>query len=230
MRRALVAPLLAVALLCTTSALADQPRDLVVQPRPGASGLSAYTDSWAVLIGINDYQHARIPKLQYAVNDATAVERVLLAQGFRPDRIIRLLDREATKARIETVLGDELKQKTGPNDRVLVFFAGHGKTDRLKSGEEEGYLIPVDGDPSRPFSTAVSMSALRQISDRLPAKRISYRMTAMPIISPPLAIPSKFCTKSWALCQQERLWWCWMRAFPGLAGGACWPKGRGRWW
>jgi len=33
----------------------------------------------------------------------------------------------------------------GENDRLLVFFAGHGKTDRLRSGEEEGYLVPVDG-------------------------------------------------------------------------------------
>jgi formylglycine-generating enzyme required for sulfatase activity len=94
--------------------------------------------------------------------------------GFPPQHIIRLLDREATKARIEDVLGDALKEKVGRTDRVLVFFAGHGKTDRLCSNEEEGYLIPVDGDPSRLFSTAVSMTALRQISERLVAKHILY--------------------------------------------------------
>ncbi len=133
-----------------------------------------YGTSWAVVIGINDYQHQRVPKLQYAVNDAVAVERALLGRGFRQEHIIKLLDREATKSRIETVLGDDLRSQVGQNDRVLVFFAGHGKTDRLRSGDEEGYLIPVDGDPAKLFSTAVSMTALRQISDRLPAKHILY--------------------------------------------------------
>ena len=143
------------------------------QPPPG-TGPAAPGESWAVLIGINRYQHPRVPKLRYAVNDALALEQTLRAQGFRPDRIVTLTDDKATKAAIEQLLGDELRQKLGPNDRLLVFFAGHGKTDQLRSGEEEGYLIPVDGDPTRLFSTAISMTALRQISDRLSAKHILY--------------------------------------------------------
>lgn len=145
---------------------------------PGEAGQLFYRDSWAVIIGINDYQHPRIPKLRYAVNDARAIERSLLAQGFRPERIVTLVDREATKARIETTLGDELRQKLGPEDRLLVFFAGHGLTDQLRSGEEEGYLLPVDGDPGKLFGTAISMTALRQISERLSAKHILYMVDA----------------------------------------------------
>src|SRR5260370_22253223 len=56
---------------------------------------SLYKDSWAVLIGINDYRHPDIPKLPYAVNDVRAIERTLLAQAFRPDRITRLTDAAA---------------------------------------------------------------------------------------------------------------------------------------
>ena len=157
---------------------AQEPRTLVPTLAPGAPGAGFYADSWAVIIGINDYQHARVPKLRYAVNDAQAVEQALLAQGFRRDRIVALVDAQATKSRIERLLGDELRRKVGPNDRVLVFFAGHGMTDRLRSGEEEGYLIPVDGDPGSLFGTAISMTALRQISDRVPAKHILYVVDA----------------------------------------------------
>ena len=32
------------------------------------------------------------------------------------------------------------------NDRVLIFFAGHGETMMLPSGGDMGYLIPVDGN------------------------------------------------------------------------------------
>ncbi len=157
---------------------ASAQRDIGVGGAPGGGGSGVYTDSWAVVIGINDYHHPRVPKLRYAVNDARSVEATLLAQGFRRDRIVALLDAQATKSRIERVLGDELKRKIGPNDRLLVFFAGHGMTDRLRSGEEEGYLIPADGDPGSLFSTAVSMTQLRQISDRLRAKHILYVVDA----------------------------------------------------
>jgi len=135
-------------------------------------------EAWAVVIGINRYQSPRVPPLRYAVSDARSVETALRAQGFAAQRITVLLENDATKSRIETVLGDELKQRVGREDRVLVFFAGHGVTDTLRSGEEEGYLLPVDGDPDRLFGSAISMSALRQISDRLPARQILYVVDA----------------------------------------------------
>lgn len=47
---------------------------------------------------------------------------------------------------------------------MLMFFAGHGKTDRLRWNEEEGYLIPVDGASLKLLSTAISMMAQWQIS------------------------------------------------------------------
>jgi len=166
-----------VAVLALVGSAAAQ-RTIEVQPASGAAGVGVYGESWAVVIGIDDYQHPRVPKLRYAVNDARAVERTLRALGFRSDRIVTLLDRQATKAAIEQIVGDDLRAKVGPNDRVLVFFAGHGKTDRLRSGEEEGYLIAADSDPSRLFSSAISMTALRQISDRLPAKHILYVVDA----------------------------------------------------
>jgi hypothetical protein len=166
-------------LLAGLSAPAAAQRTIGVQPAPGVTSQgSFYADSWAVIIGINDYQHERVPKLRYAVNDARSVEAALLQQGFRRDRITVLTDKQATKARIEAALGDRLRQHAGRDDRVLVFFAGHGMTLKLRSGEDEGYLIPVDGDPSLLYSTGISMSSLRQISDLLPAKHILYVVDA----------------------------------------------------
>jgi hypothetical protein len=165
--------------LLSAHALAGAPRDIGPRAAPSAAAPPGpYAASWAVIIGINDYRHPRIAKLRYAVNDARAVEQALRAQDFHPARIVTLLDSQATRTAIERVLGDDLRAKLGPQDRLLVFFAGHGKTDRLRSGEEEGYLMPVDADPGRLFSTAISMTALRQISDRVPAKHILYVVDA----------------------------------------------------
>jgi uncharacterized caspase-like protein len=168
-------PWAALLLLAALSGPAAAQRTIGIQPTPGAkSPAGFYADSWAVIIGINDYQHERVPKLRYTVNDARAVE----AAGLRRERITVFTDRQATKARIEAALGDRVRQQAGREDRVLVFFAGHGMTVKLRSGEEEGYLIPADGDPSLLYSTGISMSSLRQISDFLPAKHILYVVDA----------------------------------------------------
>ena len=154
-----------------------QSRGIEVRATSSGPAISAYRDSWAVIIGINDYQHAKIPKLRAAINDARAVERTLVAQGFRRERIVTLTDREATKAAIERVLGDQLRTQLGEDDRLLVFFAGHGMTVRVKN-EDEGYLLPVDADPGQLYSTAISMDALGRLSRRLPAKHVLYVVDA----------------------------------------------------
>ncbi len=135
---------------------------------------SFYHKSWAIVVGINKYNVC--PPLEYAVSDAQAVAKKLREIGF--DDVIEILDKEATRERILTVLGSELPKKAGPDDRVLIFFAGHGQTETLPDGKEQGYLIPVDGDLSNYFTTAISMQQVREISERVPAKHILYVMDA----------------------------------------------------
>jgi len=133
-----------------------------------------YAKSWAVLIGINEYQ--QWPKFRYAVNDAQAVATLVRKLGF--DEVIMVLDREATQQRILRVLGDELYAKTQDDDRVFIFFAGHGQTQDLPSGGKDGYIIPVDGDLQNYYSTAISMQQLQRLADRIRAKHMFYAMDA----------------------------------------------------
>ena len=54
-----------------------------------------YSNSWALVIGINKYLSC--PPLDYAVNDAQAIAEVLKERfDFPQDNIILLLDEEAT--------------------------------------------------------------------------------------------------------------------------------------
>lgn len=132
-----------------------------------------YGKSWAVVIGINRYE--RWPGLEYAVNDATSVKNHLKKLGF--DEIISLMDHEATKHNITQLLGDTLLRQVHKDDRVLIFFAGHGQTEDI--GERQyGYIIPVDGDTQNYYSSAISMSQVREFSRRIPAKHIYYVIDA----------------------------------------------------
>ena len=148
----------------------------VVTRTPDGKVLKLYDNSWAVVIGINRYQ--KWPSLQYALNDAKAVRDKLVTLGFPKENIIVLTDAQATKDRIEQVLGDELPRKTGKNDRVFIYFAGHGQTEDLPGGKQEGYIVPVDGDQSNPFSTSISMTTVRQFSERMAAKHVFYAIDA----------------------------------------------------
>lgn len=137
----------------------------------GPSRSSLYAESWAVVIGIDQYR--TWPKLSYAVNDAEGVRDALISRyGFPPDHVITLLDGQATRQRVLEVLGDELPRKVGPDDRVVVFFAGHGATRDLAGGGERGFLVPVDADTEHLQARAIPMSTLQDVQESLPAKHV----------------------------------------------------------
>jgi len=136
-----------------------------------------YRESWAVIVGVNDYENW--PKLRYAVNDATAVEEALVNKfSFKRDHIRKLIDRDATRQRIMQVLGDEFTDgnKIKREDRVFFFFAGHGATRTFGDGRQIGFIVPVDADRENYVSTAISMTQLRDASDLIAAKHIYFVM------------------------------------------------------
>ena len=135
-----------------------------------------YKDSWAVIIGINDYEH--MPKLNYAVNDAVAVKEMLISKySFKENHIKMILNEEASKDNI--IQGfHQLLQKAGEKDRVLVFYAGHGETYQLPGGGEMGYIIPINGNPEELYLTSIPMSELYEIAQMSYAKHILYLVDA----------------------------------------------------
>jgi peptidoglycan/xylan/chitin deacetylase (PgdA/CDA1 family)/uncharacterized caspase-like protein len=160
----------------TSQSAAPQPPPAPVQTAAGDK-LSPYHESRAVIIGVNDYQHW--PKLRYAVNDANAIEQTLVSRfGFRPENVTKLVNGDATRQRIMQVLGDELTDptKVSRDDRVFFFFAGHGATRTLADNRQIGFIIPVDADLNNFYSTAISMTELREASDLIPAKHVYFVM------------------------------------------------------
>ncbi len=135
-----------------------------------------YQDSWAVIIGINDYPN--IKKLNYAVDDAQDIYKLLTEKFHFPEENITLLiDEDATYQNIRTQLY-ETAEKVGNEDRLVFFFAGHGTQKELHSGGEKGFLIPVDGDTSKIFLTAIDMNEIKNISEITRAKHVLFLMDA----------------------------------------------------
>jgi len=135
-----------------------------------------YSESWALVIGINAYQN--VEPLNYALNDAIAVRDMLVnAYGFKEDNIRLIVNEEATKDNILAGFSDILA-KAKERDRVVVFFAGHGETYKLPSGGDMGYLIPVDGNLENLYLSSIPMKSIYDIADMSYAKHILYLVDA----------------------------------------------------
>jgi formylglycine-generating enzyme required for sulfatase activity len=136
---------------------------------------------WALVIGIKDYSDPKIVSLNWADKDAERVASLLPQLGFPPSNIRLLRNREATKQRIEETLYTDFRTM-GLDDRLFIFFSGHGATLEVKSGEPEGFLLPadarLDGKGQVLPHTAISMNEPRAIGSRVRAKHVLFALDA----------------------------------------------------
>ncbi|MDD5205977.1 MAG: caspase family protein [Desulfobacterales bacterium] len=136
---------------------------------------------WAVIIGINSYPKA--PQLKYAIDDAKAFQRYLVDQNKIPaENVTLLLNEEATLAKLRSILGTQLKNKAGKEDMVILFFAGHGATERdVMSPDGDGlekYLLPYDADPKDLYASALPMREVSHIFQRIRSERLIFLVDA----------------------------------------------------
>ncbi len=161
----------------------------------GVKDTDFYSKSWAVVIGINDYQNHQY-NLEYAVNDAEAMALRFEHMGF--EEVIPVIDADATRENILQLLTVELPQKIEENDRLVIFYAGHGASGQLMNPDEwisgqdrVGFLVPHDAvfdfkslddnaiaiENYQSFleeTHFISLEDLRNVSDSIRAKQILY--------------------------------------------------------
>jgi len=122
---------------------------------------------FALVVGIDTYP--TMP-LEAAVNDANAVSQRLSELNFQ---VTTLLDHKATLKNIRHELGTKLALSK-PQDQVVIYFAGHGVTEKLHGNKVVGYILPVDVNVKDLYSTAISMKELRALTARIPARHILF--------------------------------------------------------
>lgn len=146
-------------------------------PPPAAGEL--YRDSHALVIGINQY--TAWPRLSHAVRDAQAMRDTLVTRfGFAADHVTLLTDADATRANILKALNDRFgdPKRVKRDDRVFVFFAGHGSTRKLPSGREVGYIVPVDAGLNNLQADAIAMPQLQEVAEAITAKHALFVIDA----------------------------------------------------
>jgi len=126
-----------------------------------------YYKSWAVVIGIENYLVA--PKVPGALESAHAMAAALRELGF--DEVIELQDKDASSKRLMQILNDYLPRKVGRQDRVVIFFAGHGGVTQDFQSKELGYLVPWDAQVNN-TAKAITFDHLKEFSRRSASKHM----------------------------------------------------------
>lgn len=127
-----------------------------------------YRKSYAVVIGIGPYRS--LPTLPDARNDAEHMATLLGSQGFE---VTTILDREATRRLVVEELSLRLPARLEADDRVLIYFAGHGATVGQGEGAV-GYLMPVEGESGSVAATGISMREIQLWFQSYPAKHVFF--------------------------------------------------------
>ncbi len=112
------------------------------------------------MVGIADYKDPKL-NLKYTVHDADAIYNVLIsAEGgqFPPENVHVLKDQDATLANLKYQLDTWLPSVAKDDDRVLIYFAGHGFL-----WEGTSYLAPYDLDRDNILATGYKMSDLGDV-------------------------------------------------------------------
>ena len=102
----------------------------------GCGSVNSLPDRYALVYGVSDYGGAtganfNINDLSLPDDDAADMEALLLSQGYT---VTTRTNAEATRAQFEADIASVAAQ-AGPNDLVIIYFAGHGFGD----GMEEQY-------------------------------------------------------------------------------------------
>ncbi|MBX5449148.1 MAG: caspase family protein [Thermogemmatispora sp.] len=112
-----------------------------------------------VLVGINRYQDERIDTLQYAATDAKRFYGQLVSSLAAEDVSLQLLtDEQATRKAILMAIGELLPRQAGPEDVVLLYFAGHGSPETGEAPDRVSrYLIAHDTEYEAIFATGLDL-------------------------------------------------------------------------
>ena len=167
--------LLVFAIIVTSSPLEAQTRSIQVTVKTSTGRtLDLYGASYALVVGNGNYTEGWDP-LPGAIRDVREVADVLRKNGFKVT-----LKTDLTKDAFSRALGEfVLEHGKYEDNRLLFYYAGHGHTRPMATGEQLGYLVMVNApapekDPLGFSLSSVDMQALVTQAKMIKAKHVLF--------------------------------------------------------
>ncbi|MCU1265465.1 MAG: peptidase caspase catalytic subunit p20 [Acidobacteria bacterium] len=133
-----------------------------------------YDHSYALVVGVKDYPKGW-PTLQGAEDDAYLVCQTLFNQGFAVTPLI-----SPSRATFDKSIREFMaRYGHSKNNRLVIYFAGHGETRRTEDGRELAYIVPSDAPlPSKDLegfmSTAINLRQIETYAEEIEAKHVLF--------------------------------------------------------
>lgn len=131
-------------------------------------------NTYAVVVGISDYQDKNIQDLRFADKDAEEFAQWLQsAAGGRisSDKIQLLTNNKATNASIYLAL-NWLMEESKQGDQAIIYFSGHGDVE-TRTVKQNGFLLGYDTPAAVYMAGAVSLGYLQDVITTLSEKNKS---------------------------------------------------------
>ena len=155
-RLTIVAALAAVLVMCT-STHATVKDVTAIRKAEGAGHVSG--KRWAIVMGVNNYDDARVRDLEFAANDARLMAAALEQSGLY-DGVYLFADGEPNaEPTFDNVLMklSVVTKNAGPNDMILFFFSGHGFPD---DQEGHNYLVAKNTNVDLLLKTGIGLQEI----------------------------------------------------------------------
>ena len=138
-------------------------------PLGDGSTINLYDKSYALLIGVSDYENW--PDLPGVEEDIAAVGRGLKKHGFK---VISLLNptRSSFDNTMRNFIGDYGQD---PENRLIIYYAGHGYTLTTNRGRELGYIVPADAPLPKDGTGAFKKKAISMLEIEIFAKQMESK-------------------------------------------------------
>src|SRR5262245_31093885 len=136
--------------------------------------IDLYDESHALVIGVSDYNNGW-KKLPGVVADVAQVSAVLERQGFNVIKLMNPTRREFDEAIQLFISQRGLKER----NRLVIYFAGHGYTERLGDDRDLGYIVmrnaPKPEHEQQQFSLcAISIDEINAYALRIKSKHALF--------------------------------------------------------
>jgi tetratricopeptide (TPR) repeat protein len=142
-----------------TSQPPGQQRDLKLEKIDDTVATKLSGHSYAVVVGVSQYPNLPADKqLQFAERDAQSIYTILISPeggNFKAENVKVLTGPQATLAAMKSQIDNWLPSVAQDDDRVLIYFAGHGFVYKGK-----GYLAPSDFKLEQADTTGYPMDEL----------------------------------------------------------------------
>ncbi len=146
---------------------ADRGIQIKYKGQTGKQNSFLYEKSHALLIGVSNYTNGW-PVLPGVLKDVELVKEGLEKQGFEV-----MVVKDPNRRELEDAFHHFItKYGKGKNNRLLIYFAGHGHTIKLEYGEEMGYIVPIDAPNPNQDKDGFLAKALDMQQMEVYAKRI----------------------------------------------------------